>query len=676
MIGRICLSTPLLLLLCISCATTYRYIEPKTPLERAIYLTEIDDGGKPHGISSVDPDTQTVTRIPSPAAVDISSRIEVEILKRQLLYEGNDKVAKQLEDLEQRQKALTQMLGSLTNFLGKRELALEAYRATLDVPMKVRRQSEAFRMFDVRRKEMAAAELQLIDQIERVWPEDHPRRAEVEAKAVTLTKEPDFQQLLQDELDHTQMDYRQLVRSVTLKLRLEAFLRSPGKEVIPIHLEGYDTLPEGKLERRDRLGLILEGSERDRFNDLVKQANMLATAAERVRTGEESLNEAFQEVSSTLFSGVGGLATEIIELSQDLEFSRLDDRIKRTDRAIATFGTQVKERFQETASEAVDQLLGQGRRAIDSLRQEVGRTTNIADLLQCVSSLRSSLEHWRPEKLPTLLLQVEDLQFTLSKVLESFRISPDIIISIEKDILTVFERFPESLRFTLEKEWDSSEAKLVFEEWKDLLERTQSIVQQVEDMRNVFNFAPLPAGIRVPEALDVPLEDAPNTFIDLEMTPRLEADRINLHARVLDGEREVYAPYRVSFDVRRFGWHAWMDPSVVLVKPEELAGEQENFRFAPVLSWLHTYHPRPEESSWHSNFWRATGFAGGIHSAFLNFDTNKEVEIGLGITIGLWDGILQGGMGWNLMAEERDEGQTYYFIGSSLIPLLQALGEK
>lgn len=676
MIGRMFFFAPLVLLLCVSCATKLRYIEPKTPLERAIFLTEIDDGGKPHRISSAEPDTKTVTRIPSPAPVDISSRIEVEILKNQLLYENNGKVAKKLEALEQRQKALTQMLGTLANFLKKRELALEAYKATLDVPTKVRKQSEAFRMFDVRRKEMAAAELQLIEQIEEVWPEDHPRRAEVEAKAVTLTREPDFQQFLQDELDHTEMDYRHLARNVTFKLRLEAFLRSPGKEAIPIHLEGYDTLPEGKLERRDRLGLVLEGSERQRFNDLVNQANRLATAADRVRTGEQSLNEAFREISSTFFSGIGGLASDIIELSQDLEFSRLDARIKHTDRAIVTFVARVKERFQEKAPEAVAHLLEQAGRAIEHLRQEVGRTTNIAELLQCVSDLRANLEDWRPEKLPTFLLQVEDLQLKLSKVLKSFRISPDIIISIEKEILNVLDGFPESTRFILEKEWDSSEAKLVFEEWNDLLERTQVIVKRVEDMRNLFNFAPLPAGIRVPEAFDVALEDAPDTFINLEMTPRLEGDRINLHARVLDGDREVYAPYRVSFDVRHFGWHAWMDPSVVLVKPEELAGEQENFRFAPVLSWLHTYHPRPDESSWHSNFWRATGFAGGIHSAFLNFDTNKEMEIGLGITIGLWDGILQGGMGWNLMADGRDEGQTYYFIGSSLIPLLQALGEK
>jgi|GEM_PF-2856651 len=676
MIARTGLLAPLVLLLCVSCASKQRYVEPKTPLEHALFLAEIDDRGTPHGISSADPDTKTVTRVPSPAPVDISSRIEVQILKKQLLDESDDQVAKKLEVLEQRQKALTQMLDSLTNFLTKRELALEAYEETLDVPTNVRKQSEAFRRFDTRRKEMAQAESQLIEQIEKVWPEDHPQRAEVEEKAVTLTKEPDFQQFLQDELDHAEADYRHLARNVTFKLRLEAFLRSPGKELIPVHLEGYDALPEGRLERRDRMGLVLEGSERERFNDLVHQANRLATAAERVRTGEESLNEAFREISSTFLSGVGGLATDIIALSQDLEFSRLDARIRRTDRAIVSFAVQVKELLQEEAAEAVVNLLEQGRKAIERLSQELGRRTNIAELLERVNSLRAALEDWRPEKLPTFLLHVEDLQLKLSKVLESFPISPDIVASLEQEILTVLERFPERIRVTLEKEWDGSEAKLVFEEWKDLLERTQAMVKRVEDLRNLFDFAPLPAGIRVPEAFDVALEDAPDTFIDLELTPRLEGDRVNLHARVLDGDREVSTPYRASFDVRRFGWHAWMDPSVVLAKPEELAGAQENFRFAPVLSWLHTYHPRPDETSWHSNFWRATGFAGGIHSAFLNFDANKELEIGLGITIGLWDGILQGGIGWNLMADGRDEGQTYYFIGSSLIPLLQALGDK
>ena len=39
-------------------------------------------------------------------------------------------------------------------------------------------------------------------------------------------------------------------------------------------------------------------------------------------------------------------------------------------------------------------------------------------------------------------------------------------------------------------------------------------------------------------------------------------------------------------------------------------------------------------------------------------------------------GVLQGGVGRNLFVDHRDDGAIYYFVGSSLIPVLQALGER
>ena len=65
-------------------------------------------------------------------------------------------------------------------------------------------------------------------------------------------------------------------------------------------------------------------------------------------------------------------------------------------------------------------------------------------------------------------------------------------------------------------------------------------------------------------------------------------------------------------------------------------------------------------------------FSVGPHATFLSFDPDKELEIGLGLTVALWNGVLQLGAGWNLHADGDDEGGRYFFVGSSLIALLQA----
>jgi hypothetical protein len=44
----------------------------------------------------------------------------------------------------------------------------------------------------------------------------------------------------------------------------------------------------------------------------------------------------------------------------------------------------------------------------------------------------------------------------------------------------------------------------------------------------------------------------------------------------------------------------------------------------------------------------------------------------MGVNVGLWNGVLQAGFGYNLMGD-GDSGREYVFIGSSLIPLVQAV---
>ena len=73
---------------------------------------------------------------------------------------------------------------------------------------------------------------------------------------------------------------------------------------------------------------------------------------------------------------------------------------------------------------------------------------------------------------------------------------------------------------------------------------------------------------------------------------------------------------------------------------------------------------------------RATRVGLGIHATFLNFETqnNESIQIGLGGTLGFWENRLQFGVGYNLMSESRDDGRYYGFVGSDLIGLLQAVG--
>ncbi len=170
-----------------------------------------------------------------------------------------------------------------------------------------------------------------------------------------------------------------------------------------------------------------------------------------------------------------------------------------------------------------------------------------------------------------------------------------------------------------------------------------------------------------------PIEAAPPTRLELERTIAQVGDRITLRSTLLDAEGATLGqPGESRFRIAQLGWHASYHPSVVLARPFEQDAADANFRFTPGVAWLHTYTPRYDEEGFWADLMRATEMNLGPHALLLQFDSETEVEIGLGATIGLWDGVLQFGAGLNLMAD-GGKGREYFYVGSSLIPLVQAV---
>jgi hypothetical protein len=170
-----------------------------------------------------------------------------------------------------------------------------------------------------------------------------------------------------------------------------------------------------------------------------------------------------------------------------------------------------------------------------------------------------------------------------------------------------------------------------------------------------------------------PIEAAPPTRLELERTIAQIGDRITLRSTLLDaGGTPLGQPGEARFRVAQLGWHSSYHPSVVLARPFEQDAADANFRFTPGVAWLHAYTPRHDEDGFWADLMRVTEMNIGPHALLLQFDSETEVEIGLGATIGLWDGVLQLGVGLNLMADDG-EGREYFYVGSSLIPLAQAV---
>ena len=102
-----------------------------------------------------------------------------------------------------------------------------------------------------------------------------------------------------------------------------------------------------------------------------------------------------------------------------------------------------------------------------------------------------------------------------------------------------------------------------------------------------------------------------------------------------------------------------------------MSGSDDSGGFSTALNWMWSYGPRDDDADPYLS--RSLVWGIGLHAVFLNFGPDHDAEIGLGVTGSLWDQHLQLGAGYNAMADREEDGRFYYFLGSNLIPLLQAL---
>lgn len=687
---------PLLLIgfVAVACqGTTRPSPTASTDLQRALRFSELDTGGVTREISTEKDGVPDEVRFPRSVPIDLNSHLQIGVepgaVTRGKLSESE---VASLEELEARQGAFEALLTDLAELVDRRTAALAAYEeymaAAVGGSEPLREQT--FQSFDASRSGAAAAEealmtaasdLFLAPWMGRSLSAEEQTEFEVLEEAVDVAfgelDGAQIEELLRPELAALAEERERVIGGVLegrlFELRLEAFLRSPGKELIAVHLPGYDSLEEGKLERRDRWGLAMEGAAKERFGRLSRQSVEIAEAGERVRRGEQDLDEALQGLRGTVVGEAADLIVEGQRLVEQLDGDALEQRAARTRAALESFASTSREGLEAALVLAIEDGDRGLQQAVTSLESDLRGVAGLEDLISALEALERLRQERRSEdlmQLPMLLGELRtaagDLGPALEQVVEAG--APSFEATFRSALQGLSTEAEEAVRGA----WQNSGLEAELRAWSELVDEVAAFRRDLGALTDAPGYGPLATDVKVPGAFDVPLDDAPATFLDLERTPRLRGDQLTVRATLLRDKKEVGAA-DASFDVEQFGWHARLDPGVILARPTRLKDRDETFGFAPLLSWMHTFRPRPEEDGSTASFFRATGMSFGPHATFLNFDPDKEIEIGLGLTIGLWDGILVFGGGWNIHGDGADDGAIYGFVGSSLIPLLQAM---
>lgn len=497
--------------------------------------------------------------------------------------------------------------------------------------------------------------------------------------------EPDsknFHVFLRQKIAALDAPHRRIEREAKARERtlvMEAFLVSPGKDPAAIHLDGYDSIKAESLRRADPLGLDLSPEELARLEKQVKSSEELARTLEQLRRGELALKDAVDKLAVQAVPEINELISAAEELAKRLDAHTLEARRVKTKNLLNKFLAALAKQNEQLADQKKAGLQIERDWIIQALLGEAEVFRNqLRDFLTTARQLRTD---WQKETSSSmgvsLFRKAKGLAQSFNQMKKNY---PDLATAIETRVSNFLE---ESLKAASDAEMEVLKSKEVLDLRADLQQYVRDVkdisafINKARDTASVLGTQPVPVLPATGAAsLQVPLNKIKDTFIDLEQTPRMVGDFITVRATLKDGE-QVLDTSLARFQVGRFGHYAEMSPAVVLVKPQQIAGTDTGFRFAPALSWMYHWAPRPEATRTGAYFVRVLDPSIGIHSAFLNFNSptsSTSAQIGLGVTLAFWKNRLQIGYGYNLMAKSSDEGRNYFFVGSDLIGLLQAIG--
>ena len=656
-----------------NCAVQSRYVEKRGTLDNNIYYYEQDTQGEKISISDnspVDAEKREPVQVPQPALVDMDSTIHILVNKVGLSSEySSSLLSNKSEELVNQKKAVINALSYLQKVVEARYKAIDAY------------QNKSADFSQVK-KDAADIEIFFISRIMKIWPNDTSEYAQLSTAydPPTYVRLKGFLKTQIESIEASDHAIEKDLKDRQVQLSLEAFLRSAGQQdAVAIHLDSYDSIKQGALNKTNRFGLELSEADKDRLKQQMSLTEEMASTLEGLRKGELTLKESWQKAKTHIAPELTSAIEDMEKLSERMKPETMDARLKVTKDLIDEYINVIQNKNLVLYQAQRNSLEKDKDDLLNTVKYNPTIYQSLNNCIQDVKSLKSNWENiTHPSDIITL---VSDSQKTIEGFKELQKgLSGINDVIIKEKINNIIES---KLKVISDEErmviLESNEAKILNENIKGYIADVNDIsnfIPKIVNTLDIIQKTPIEVNFPSPESFNVPLGDIKDTFIDLNYTPREQGDIITVKATLLEGTKEKDKTI-ATFQVNRYGWYADLSPAVVLAKPTELKGGDDGFRFAPVLSWLHHWVPRPNDSHWYADICRSIEPSIGIHSAFTNFSTgssSENIQIGLGMSLTFWKNRLQFGGGYNLMANSNDEGRIYYFVGSDLIGILQTIG--
>ena len=159
------------------------------------------------------------------------------------------------------------------------------------------------------------------------------------------------------------------------------------------------------------------------------------------------------------------------------------------------------------------------------------------------------------------------------------------------------------------------------------------------------------------------VSEARGSTLDLTTTAPLEGDRIVITSRIRDTSGgEIVASNSVTVEVRTYGLHRRWSGGLGFSWEDNRDGVSPGFS----TSWILHHRKRPGEAASLLSVLAPPALGVGLTSIL--FTKDSQIELGIGVTLTLFEDALQFGGGYNIHSEEE-----YFFLATPLLDVLERL---
>jgi hypothetical protein len=474
-----------------------------------------------------------------------------------------------------------------------------------------------------------------------------------------------FGAFLSEEIDfataQARRDAELAEREGTVQFRMWAWLRSQSDWV---SVENYFDAGSFDGPKRPRVTFRMSEAEQQRLKQGYETADQVAGLLRDVQDKKSPL----QSELAALWTALGPELKALSELPPDKILTDVNDLLMK---AIG---------LASGSSEANPEQ----KKELDKLKTFIGKLnddlTKIRTVFQGLKATASSAEFIR--KYMAFTADVNAALTAAAALPEAIRVNLDRLNTLSEVLKKMKTAESQALLASLGEQVLPNTKKQLDALASGQLPQYAALAAKVQALLNGAQTLNLADGLDTsrerPPVRAVKLDEIMDGTIDLNKTRADRGSELTVRAELFTtdekGQETVLQWTEQSFHVDRFGLTSGFSANVLFVNRlgSGTPGDPDTrFDPAPSASWnLHYRLPPDADETWPRKLYRFFDAGFGINTAALDFE-DKNVQIGAGGHLTLFEDLLVFGYGYNLQAE-TDHG--YFYFGIGVLEALDTIG--